>query len=88
MVKNPPTRAGDIRDVGLIPRSGRCPGGSHGNPFQYAYLENPMDRGAWQTTVHRVAKSQTGLKQLQRTHARRVEHRLIKSLGAEESLTR
>ena len=57
VVKNSPTRAGDIRDVGLIPGLGRCPGGSHVYPFQYPYLENPMDRGAWQTTVHRVAKS-------------------------------
>ena len=68
VVKNSPTKAGDIRDMGLIPRSGRCPGGSHGNPFQYPCLENPMERGVWQTTVHRVTKSQTGLKQLPRTH--------------------
>ena len=53
-VKNPPANAGDIRDAGSIPRSGRCPGGGHGNPLQYSCLENPMDRGAWQATVHRV----------------------------------
>ena len=41
MVKNPPTIAGDIRDVGSIPESGRCPGGRHGNPLQYFCLENP-----------------------------------------------
>ena len=57
--KNPPANAGDIRDAGSIPRSGRCPGGGHGNPLQYSCLENPMDRGAWQATVHRVAQSQT-----------------------------
>ena len=59
VVKNPPTIAGDIRDVGSIPGSGRSPGGGHGNPLQFSCLENPMDRGAWQATVHRVAKSQT-----------------------------
>ena len=41
MVKNPPANAGDIRDAGLIPELGRCPGGGHGNPLQYSYLENP-----------------------------------------------
>ena len=46
MVKNSPTNAGDIRDVGLIPGSGRSPGGENGNLLQYLCLENPMDRGA------------------------------------------
>ena len=59
MVKNLPANAGDIRDVGSIPRSGRFPGGGHGNPLQYSCLENPMDRRAWQAIVHRVTKSQT-----------------------------
>ena len=45
-------------DLGSIPGSGRCPGGGSGNPLQYPYLENPMDRGAWQATVHGVVKSQ------------------------------
>ena len=56
--------AGDSGDVGLIPGSGRSPGGRHGKTLQYSYLENPMDRGAWWTTVHKVAKSWTWLKQL------------------------
>jgi len=47
MVKTLPANAGDIRDVGSISRSGRCPGREHGNPLQYSCLENPMDRGAW-----------------------------------------
>ena len=51
-------------DVGLIPRSGRSPGGRHGNPLQYSHLENPMDRGAWSATVHRDTKNRTLLKQL------------------------
>ena len=59
MVKNPPTYAGDIRDTGSIPGSGRSPGGGHGNPLQYSCLENPMDRGASWATVHRVRKSGT-----------------------------
>ena len=62
MVKNPPASAGDIRDAGSIPESGRSPGGGFGNPFQYSCLENPMVRGTWQATVHGVVKSQTQLK--------------------------
>ena len=48
-------------DLGLIPGSGRSPGRGNGTPLQYSCLENPMDRGAWWATVHRVEKSQTGL---------------------------
>ena len=59
VVKNPPGSVGDIRDVDSIPGLGRSPGGGHGNPFQYSCLENPMNRGAWQATVHGVTKSQT-----------------------------
>ena len=59
VVKNPPANAGDIRDTGLIPVSGRSPGGGHGNPLQYSCLENPMNRGAWQAAVHGFTKSQT-----------------------------
>ena len=59
MVKNPPANAGDARDVGSIPGSGRSPGGGHGNLLQYSCLENPMDRGAWQATVHGAAESDT-----------------------------
>ena len=57
--KEPAANAGDIRDVGSIPGLGRSSGRGHGNPLQFSYLENPMDRGAWRATVHRVAKSQT-----------------------------
>ena len=57
VVKNLPVNAGDIRDSGLIPESGRSPGGDHGNPLQYSYLENPLDRGAGWATLHRVTKS-------------------------------
>ena len=64
MVKNLPANTGDIRDTGSIPGSGRYPGGGLHNPLQYSCLENPMDRGAWQATVHGVAKSRTGLKQI------------------------
>ena len=59
VVKNLPANAGEVRDEGSIPRSGRSPGGGHGNPLQYSCLENPMDRGAWRTRVHRVTKSRT-----------------------------
>ena len=64
MVKSLPANAGDIRDAGSIPESGRSPRGGHGNPLQYSGLENPMDRGAWHATVHRVTQSRTRLKQL------------------------
>ena len=64
VVKNPPANAGDIRDVGSIPVLGGASGGGHGTPLQYSCLENPMDRGAWGATVHRVAQSQTRLKWL------------------------
>ena len=49
--------AGDVRDLGSIPESGRSPGGGHGNSLQYSCLENAMDRGVWQATVHWVAES-------------------------------
>ena len=62
VVKNPPANAGDTRDAGLIPGLGRSPGGGHGCPLHYSCLENPMDRGAWQATVHTVAQSRTRLK--------------------------
>ena len=60
--KNPPANAGGIRDKRSIPGSGRSPGGGHANPLQYSFLENPMHRGTWWATVHRVTKSWTRLK--------------------------
>ena len=57
VVKNPPASAGDIRDTGLTPGSGRSAGGRRGKPLQYSCLGNPMDRGAWWATVHGVAES-------------------------------
>ena len=64
VVKNSPANAGVVREEGSIPGSGRSPGGGNGHPLQDSSLENPMDRGAWQTTVHGVAKSWTQLKRL------------------------
>ena len=61
VVKNPPANAGDAGDVDSIPRLGRSPRGGNGNPHQYFWLENPMDRGAWEATAHELAKSQTRL---------------------------
>ena len=54
MVKNPPTNVGD---AGLIPGSGRSPGGGNGNPLQYSCQENPTDIGSWWATVHGIAES-------------------------------
>ena len=56
-VKNATANAGDIRDPGWIPESGRSPGGGRGSPLQYSCLENPTDRGAWRATVRGVAES-------------------------------
>jgi len=57
VVKKPAANAGEVRNACLILGLGRSPGRGHGNPLQYSCLENPMDRGAWQATVHRVAES-------------------------------
>ena len=64
VVKNLSANAGGGRDSGSSPGSGRSPGGGHGNPLHYSCLEKPMDRGAWQVTVHGVTKSQTQTKSL------------------------
>ena len=61
MVKNPPAKAGDARDVGSVPGLGRSPGGGNGNPSQYSCLENSMDRGVWWATAHEATKGQTRL---------------------------
>ena len=59
MVKSPPANAGDLTNTGSTPGLRSSPGEGNGNPLQYSCLENPMDKGAWWTTVHRVAKSRT-----------------------------
>ena len=59
VVKNLPANAGDVRDAGSIPGSGRFPGRGNGNSLQYPCLENTTERGAWQATMHGEAKSQT-----------------------------
>ena len=67
VVENLPANAQDIKDAGSIPGSERSPGEGHVNPVQCSCLENPMNRGTWQATIHRISKSKTQLKQL-RTH--------------------
>ena len=84
VVKNPPANAGDIGDMGSIPGSGRSPGRGHGNPLQYACLENPKDREAWRAVVHGVTESLPPQKWQHSTHvswrqphpadARQLEH--------------
>ena len=68
VVKNLPANAGDVRDAGSVPGSGRSPGGGHGNPLQYFCLENLTDRGAWRAAVQRVTQSRIWLRRLS-THA-------------------
>ena len=62
VIKKLPANSGNIRGMGFIPGLGRSPGGGHGYPLQYSCLENPMNRGTWWATIHRVAKSWTQLK--------------------------
>ena len=59
VVKNLPASAGDAGDTGSVPGLGRSPAGGNDNPLQYSYLGNPMERGAWQALVHRIARSWT-----------------------------
>ena len=59
VVKNLPANAGDAGNLGFISGSRRSPGGGNGNPLQYSWLDNPMDRGAWQAIVHGITKSRT-----------------------------
>ena len=66
--KDLPASAGDRRDMGLIPGSGRSPGVGNGNPFQYSCRDNPTDREAWRATVHGLEKSRTGLTGHAQTH--------------------
>ena len=68
VAKNPPANAGNVRNLGSVLESGRSPGEGHGNPLSILAWRIPMDRGTWRSTLHRVAKSWTRLKQL-RTHA-------------------
>ena len=63
MVKNPPAKAGNVRDAGSIPGSGRRLGGGHSNPLQYSCLENPMDRGTRWATVHSKESDMTEVTQ-------------------------
>ena len=78
VVKILPGDAGDMGDVGLIHGSGRSLGERNVNPLQYYCLQNPMGRGAWQVTVHRVTKSQT---QMKRLHTHTHPHPHMRDLG-------
>ena len=73
-VKNLPANAEDTRDVVLIPGLGRSPGGENGNPLQYPYLENSMDRGAWWASVCGIAKTPTQLREWAHTHTHTHTH--------------
>ena len=75
---------GFARKPGFDPGLGRSPGEGNGNPLQYSYLENPMDRGAWQATVHRVAKSRTRLSNF--THSTHSLTQVLESLEASPSI--
>ena len=74
VTKNPPANAGDAKDMGSIPGSGRSSREGNGNPFQYSYLGNLMDRGAWQATDLEVTKNQTQLSVHAHTHTHTHTH--------------
>ena len=86
VVKNPPANAGGLRDMSLIPGSGRSSEGGHDNPLQYSCLDNPMDRGTCWATAHSVTTSQTWLKGLN-TSAQEVEYSKYSPLGKYHLLT-
>ena len=81
VVKNLPASAGHMRDTGSIPESGRSPGVGNGIPLQYSCLENSMDRGAWQTTVHEIAESDTTEQQSTAQHSIETKRRLVVAEG-------
>ena len=81
IIKKLPAKAGDARDAGSVPGSGRFPAEGNGNPLQCSCLENSMDRGAWRDSVQRVAKSQTWLKQLSKQVSKVNRKNLSKLLG-------
>ena len=88
MIKNSPASAGDTRDMGLSPVSGRSPEVGNGNPLQYSCLENSVDRGAWRATVHGVTKSLTQLSVCARIHTPTHTHTcLLGSLEGNKSET-
>ena len=68
VVKNPPANVGDARDAGSIPGAGRSPGIGNGNPLQYSWLENSMDREAWWAIVHKVTKKELDTTEQLSTH--------------------
>ena len=76
VVKNLPANAGASGDIGWIPQSERTPGGGNGNLLQYSCLGNSMDRGAWLSIAHRVAKGWTRVKQLNVSTRRSVSHKV------------
>ena len=78
VVKNLPANKGAVWDEGLIPGSGRSPGGGHGNPL-YSYLENSMDRGSWRAAVHGVAKSQTWLSMYITIHKKQISEYILRT---------
>ena len=67
-MKNPPASAGDARDEGSIPGSGRSPGEGNGNPLQYSCLKNSMDGGAWWATIHGVGVAKSAMQLRIQTH--------------------
>ena len=79
VVKHQPANAGDVRDTGSIPGSGRSPEGGPGHLLQYSCLENPVDRGDWLDTVFRIAKSWTQLKRLSAQHS--TAHYVVRGRG-------
>ena len=83
VVKNPPFNAGDVWDTSLFPESERSPGREHSNPLQYPSLENPMNRGPWWTTVHRVATQPTTVHRVGHNRSNLAQHKVRVEEGGE-----
>ena len=86
MVKNLLANEGDVRDSGSIPGLEKYPGAGHGNPVQYSCLENPMDRGAWRATIHRVTEHLDTTEGTQHTARTHPPSRILRSRGLTAAL--
>ena len=87
VVRNPLANAGGIRDMGFIPRSGRSSGGGHCNPLQYSCLENPMDKGVWWATVHRVMSGEHVISLVLSHHNKNLKWQMLKPSACHSTRT-
>ena len=87
VVKKLPASAADIRDIGSVPGPGRSLGGGHCNPLQYSCLENPMDKGVWWATVHRVMSGEHVISLVLSHHNKNLKWQMLKPSARRSSWT-